>query len=269
MRREQQVMMSHVQELIQAGASNAAVLDFTNSTLRGASGQKLLIDERLLQKISFIREGEFNEVKGAPALKLVGDVQSVKTLAIGPERLVRSALNSEAVLLDFLEQKHISDGEPYIRQIAAGTTSFLPVQYYGVAAGLDSRRLIELIESVNTRSPSKERLLVRLRAADEMRANPPSASSQFPASGPRRAYYEALVAGTPPTPPFATADAALNFLVALRSLDNARVNTLLEPLLALTKSCFEDFYSSDGRVADGVRRAACRIDKAIFSAPPT
>ncbi|WP_104176792.1 ATP-binding protein [Cryobacterium sp. Y50] len=57
--REQRAMMSHIEALVRAGAANAAVLDFSENMLQGPTGQKVLIDEGLLEKIAFIKEGEF------------------------------------------------------------------------------------------------------------------------------------------------------------------------------------------------------------------
>jgi hypothetical protein len=57
------------------GVGNAGVMDMANGTIEG-NGGTLLIDEKLLPKLKFIREGTFSE-KGQPTLRLVGDVQPV------------------------------------------------------------------------------------------------------------------------------------------------------------------------------------------------
>jgi len=68
------------------GPSNAAVMDTIAGTVSGPGGT-LVIDEALIPKIKFIREGKFNERDGAPTLKLVGDVVPVPITAIRERRV--------------------------------------------------------------------------------------------------------------------------------------------------------------------------------------
>jgi len=57
-----------------AGPSNAAILDTEKSIIEKDDTKILVIDEKLAQKLKFIKEGEFVKKKGATALKLIGDV---------------------------------------------------------------------------------------------------------------------------------------------------------------------------------------------------
>jgi hypothetical protein len=193
--REQRAMMSHIEALVRAGAANAAILDFSANTLQGPAGQKVMIDEGLINQISFIKEGEFDEVAGAPTLKLVGELQPATSITIGTDRIVRSALSSDDVLSDFLERGNVSNPEQYIRQAATGTTAFLPVQFYRALAQMSHEDLLEFVEGVATRSPAKKKLLERLTSGDNMRVPPPSTSTQYPSTVERRAYYDGTAEG--------------------------------------------------------------------------
>lgn len=62
------------------GPANAAILD-TEKGLIENNNNVLVVDETLLPKIKFIREGNFNE-SGATTLKLVGEVSPVSTLEV-------------------------------------------------------------------------------------------------------------------------------------------------------------------------------------------
>lgn len=57
------------------GVENAAMLNLDSGVVN-APGGTVVIDESILKKIKFIKEGEFNEKKGAPALRIVGSVQA-------------------------------------------------------------------------------------------------------------------------------------------------------------------------------------------------
>ncbi len=263
-KREQRLLMDSVEELIRAGAKNAAILDFTQSTLRGPMGQKVLIDEQLLANIEFIREGEFEEVAGAPTLKLVGEVVPATTIAVGPGRVVHAALSTEDVLLDFFDQSHTNNPEEYIRQATSGSTSFVPVHFYRAAAGLTPEELVELVASVTTRAQSKRKLLDRLQSHDEMRLLPPATSAQYASTVARRRFYEELSNGGMPDLDTSNATDVLRFLQAVRSLTDPEVQAVFESLLDVMKDCFHTHYSDNSRIADELRRAACRIDVAMY-----
>jgi hypothetical protein len=69
------------ERIAKIGPENAAILD----TLAGKieSGDRtILIDDDLIPKLKFIREGEFDEKKGAISLRLVGDVNPVSVLGV-------------------------------------------------------------------------------------------------------------------------------------------------------------------------------------------
>ena len=264
--REQRAMMTHIEALVRAGAANAAILDFSANTLQGPAGQKVMIDEGLINQISFIKEGEFDEVAGAPTLKLVGELQPATSITIGTDRIVRSALSSDDVLSDFLERGNVSNPEQYIRQAATGTTAFLPVQFYRALAQMSHEDLLEFVDGVATRSPAKKKLLERLTSGDDMRVPPPSTSTQYPSTVERRAYYDQLTSGQLEGITVSTASGAQYFLDAIKSLDDEQIQANVDKLLVLMKNTFDDHYSSSGKVTDALRRAACRVDSAMFAA---
>lgn len=264
--REGRAMLRHIEGLVRAGASNAAILDFSTSTLTGHTGQRVLLDEELINKIKFIREGEFHEVRGAPALKVVGSVTPAATIAIGPERVVRTALSSDDVLGDFLMQASITNPEQYLRQAASGPTSFLPVQYYRRAAHLSSSELVGLISGVVTRSPARGKILQRLLDEDTMLSLPPSSSTQHASTVARKQFYDELVAGHV-NPSIVDDEAhARYFLDAVRCLQDLEIRRVASHLFPVLRVCFERYYDKrPGNVADSLRRAACRMDVALFS----
>ena len=264
--REQRSMMRHIEELVKAGAANAAVLDFTASTLQGPTGERVLVSQELLEKISFIREGEFKEVEGAPTLRLIGDVVPTNTISLGTERIVMHAITTEDVISDFLDLSSVLEPREYIRQAAAGSTSFVPIHFYRVAAEMTTAQLIDFVSDVNTRSQAKNKLLGRLRSTDAMRTLTPSLSQQHASTVSRRRYYDSLLAGELPSLPFASEVEAKSFMDAIRALDDSLIVELHDQLLEVLKGCFESHYESAGSVADSLRRAACRIDAALYGA---
>ena len=64
------------------GPNNAAILDTESGVVEKGKDQVLVIEDDLIQKLSFIKEGEFSETKGAKTLKLVGDVVPVDRVEV-------------------------------------------------------------------------------------------------------------------------------------------------------------------------------------------
>lgn len=71
-----------MQKIGRAGPSNAAILDTQRALIEKDDARVLVVDEKLANKLKFIREGEFVERDGAIALKLVGDVVPVDRVEV-------------------------------------------------------------------------------------------------------------------------------------------------------------------------------------------
>jgi len=65
-----------------AGPANAAVLDTERGLIEKDDAKILVLDGELTDKLKFIKEGDFSEKKGAPTLKLVGDVVPVDKVEV-------------------------------------------------------------------------------------------------------------------------------------------------------------------------------------------
>lgn len=77
--------MNHISKIANIGADNIAMLDLNKGAF-DVLGKDIFIDENILQEINFIKEGEFNEVKGAKTLKVIGEVKEISGLPVLPFR---------------------------------------------------------------------------------------------------------------------------------------------------------------------------------------
>ena len=84
--------VNKVRAIGDAGPSNVGILN-TQKGLIESTGRSLLIDEKLIKKINFIKEGEFDEKEGAKTLKLIGDVSSIGKVEV--EKIVKQRLIDE------------------------------------------------------------------------------------------------------------------------------------------------------------------------------
>lgn len=81
-----------VKKIGEAGPSNVGILDMINGTIEGGNGT-LLIDKDIVKELKFIKEGSFDEKKGAKTLKLVGNVQAIKSIEMN--NVIKKRLTDE------------------------------------------------------------------------------------------------------------------------------------------------------------------------------
>lgn len=169
--REQDMWMQHLRKIASIGVENAAIFNPDDGTVSGNKGT-FVIDSELLSKISFIREGEFQEVSGksgVPTLKIVGDVEILaaageikRNFPVEKERITR-----KDIFEDFLLQKKPNQPRLYLEQACYEDTYFLPIYYYAVLAQLDIKELKEVINSQETIKNTKKEILKRIENRDK------------------------------------------------------------------------------------------------------
>jgi hypothetical protein len=65
-----------------AGPQNAAILDTEKALIEKGENKLMVIDEELANKLTFIKEGQFDEKQGAKTLKLVGDITPIDQVEV-------------------------------------------------------------------------------------------------------------------------------------------------------------------------------------------
>lgn len=158
-RQAREQILPMVEKLLQLGPRDAMVADLADGVLSDEN-RSIVIGEDLLAKIKFIREGEFDEKQGEPALKLVGEVQPID----GASGVVRKAFVTPSDLLEeFLHLKSPYDPKEYIRcAVEGGNGSWLPMHYYARKANLSTDELAKFIMA--TKASKKRRQTYRDRA---------------------------------------------------------------------------------------------------------
>jgi hypothetical protein len=62
-----------------------------------------------------VREGEFDEKKGAPALRLVGDVEPVSEVERERTKVIRENVTPDAVVRNFLRNEKVAEPVQAVR----------------------------------------------------------------------------------------------------------------------------------------------------------
>lgn len=74
--KERDLWMNHLQAIARIGPRYTQVVDGSTGEIR-VGDAKVVLEESLLDKLKLVKEGRFNGRDGAPALRLVGDIEGV------------------------------------------------------------------------------------------------------------------------------------------------------------------------------------------------
>ena len=236
------------------GVENVALLN----TLTGegeARGGKFLINESLLNQLSFIREGEFSEKHGAPTLKLIGELQSIGEERIQPVEEITRQITWTQYIRDFANQTPVKDPMAYVSALCHLQTRWLPIYYYIQLAKNSVVDAITILESEDaTHQSSQKKQIDRLKNRTRP-GNLPATHTQIEFQS--RIKTRADMNLEDP-------ETALKFLKATATL--TRDDMELEYLLPLLSKCNELYHqpSSPKDLPSWIKSAACVIDYEVF-----
>jgi hypothetical protein len=239
-----------VERLLTRGPARTMIADLEEGTI-GDGTRTIRIDEDLVGKLTFIKEGEFDEKAGAPTLRLVGDVQPVAAAGTGA-RIRRGVITRFDLLRDFLNCAVPENPTEYIRfALEASQGEWLPLFYFARLAGLTHPGLVDFINATSTSAGRKRTFISRL-AGD--------AALHVYGAKPRLLLPE-ILAGNIAAPKNAVEAGHLG--QALQALDRQPIDG--PSVLALLKRCLETAEENgDPNRVSPVRRAICRVDEVLY-----
>ena len=161
---EEQLWLNFAQRAAKVGIENACLLDLGTGKITG-NGGSIVIDENLLSKIAFIKEGEFVETKGKPAIRLIGDIEDVSTGKIvvrETTRKVVKAIEPNDLIKAFLKGINVEDPLEYIRAICSATTGNYPIYFLLQQANASINDAIKMVDDTTARGAAKKCLRERL-----------------------------------------------------------------------------------------------------------
>jgi hypothetical protein len=247
--------LRYIKKIAHIGIDNVAVLDFLEGTVSG-SGGTLIIDENLLQKINFIREGKLHKREGAPTLRLMGDVVSTPSNLIQPTRIVekRVSITTPDIIHAFLDQSKLNESKDFIKQICFETSGNLPIYYFMSLADFSVDGAIKFIQAQNSRKQGKTMLLKRLHK--NLMCTPEPYKPNTPIEMIRNAINQKKL---PKTSDNDLKDA----IKAVRTLKRNEIDT--HYLLPIIKEWFDAFFAStSSAIATEFRKTICYLDCVLF-----
>jgi len=163
-----QKWLDFIQTVAKIGVDNAAIIDLLEGTLSGPGG-KLLISEKMIEKVKFIQEGRFDDTGGDPAIQVVAKAEVVDTNLIQPLMQVDKpvSINTPEIIYAFLDQKEVISPREYIKRMCYETSGYLPIYYFMKLSKISDNDVVNLLNSQSSRTQSRKKLLERITTTDK------------------------------------------------------------------------------------------------------
>lgn len=248
--REQKAVAEFARNMAKVAGGSAATLDLDTGEVRGKV-DRFVIDEELLPKIQFIREGDFSEASGAPTLKLIGDVAATTGEGKTTE-VIRMPVTDEAVLLNFLQGNPVAEPLSYLMHSAHSQREWLPIWYYLTATGLTCQQGIDRLRSERAGQPTHRDKAIRRLSK--------SVSAFTLNAGAPRGLLTRFALGEIVEPTNPQEDSA--FCLAVQGLPEGRGE--LERFRTILLGCFQRAEGPSPRERNrrsAIYKAACRLDE--------
>ena len=255
--REQRAVAEFSARMNRVAIGKEATIDVDSGEVAGTSG-KFLIDKALLSSIQFVREGELDEKKGAPALRLIGDVEPVSEVERERTKVIRENVTPDAVVRNFLRNEKVAEPMQYIHFQAHAQRKWFPVWFYiDQTRSTAAEAAEDLRKQVATYPSSRDALVDRLLGKD-------SAFRQ--STGKAEALRVKLARGEIKAP--ADIDGDVVFAGAVQALPTTVKPKDLENIRKILLDCLDRAQDSDPRSSNrrgAIYRAACRLDELLYS----
>lgn len=255
--REQRAIAEFSARMGRVAIGKEATIDLDSGEVAGTSG-KFVIDKALLPNIQFVREGDFSQAAGAPALRLIGDVEPVSEAERERTRVIRENVTPDAVVRNFLRNEKVAEPMQYIHFQAHAQRKWFPVWFYVDQTKLTANGVVEdLRGQVATYPSSRDALVNRLAGKD-------AAFRQ--STGKAEALRAKLVRGeiTAPT----DIDQDVVFAAAVQALPATVKPKDLETIRKTLLHCLDRAQGADARSSNrrgSIYRAACRLDELMYA----
>lgn len=257
---EEERWLHFLKNAAKVGIDNVGLLDINEGVLSGTRGS-ILIQEDLLNKISFIKEGEFVEKKGKPTLRLIGDIERVDTgklIVKETTRKVGKAIEMGDLVTAFLENREVDEPMEYVRAVCSANSANYPIYYFIKKSGGTISDAINIIEKSKARGQTRKRLIERLEGKYIKQQFTTETNTR--ASQERKNYIDYWKKETLPD----NIQDVKRCLEAFLSLDGSILVSKKTYIKKILGEIFASYYTtSKPNIAALIRSAICRMDEVI------
>ncbi|UQR64285.1 ATP-binding protein [Bradyrhizobium sp. C-145] len=248
--REQKAVEDFSRRMSRVASGSEATIDLDTGEVAGRTG-RFLIDKELLPSIQFIREGDFSEVKGAPALRVVGEVQPISAAERTKVHVIRENITPDSIIENFLLDANVQEPLQYLHAQAHYPRKWMPIWHYVDQLSTPVDEIVEDLRTIIASVPtSRDAVVQRLRG---------TLTAHKLYTGSPAKILPAFLVGKINAPK--TVDEFGAFANAVQGLPNDFKNAGdLRPILL---SCLK--RDNEGKHRSAIYRAASRLDEILHS----
>lgn len=254
--------MKTIRQIGDTGIAKTAILDLQSGKMTGPN-TTLYMDESLLNDIAFVQEGSFVETGGNPALKVVGQVQTV----VGAQRVVveqerNKAINADEIIKGFITQENVNNPLEFIKQICYQSTGNMPVYYYLSLANKSNDEGISFIDEVPINSMSKDLLKRRINNREVKFGRLPNNTSVVTKA--KAAYIQAILEHNLIIP---STEIDLKYcLIAIRAMEPTQISEHKDYILNILYEVYSTYFNSQpfSSIKSDFRYTLCWVDEALY-----
>ncbi|MCT4639184.1 MAG: ATP-binding protein [Bacteroidales bacterium] len=245
------------------GVENVGLLNIENGELIG-SNNKLLIPETLLDKVKFINEGKFVEKEGAPALKLIGDVQPIESNKVIQlvEKKYQIITHFELYKSFFQQNLDSETAKEFFRKVLYENTVYYPIYYYLVSAGLDKETVTKLLDKEKGAKVNEVKKRLEKENNNYIRFENGNLKTETDAAKCILSSYDSLKRNA--NLDISKMDSSeIRYLVqAITHLKEEEVD--LKYIVVILKELYDNHFNQTGTTKSFIRKAICHVDLIIF-----
>ncbi len=247
--REARAVAEFSRRMTRVASGAGATIDLDTGEVFGRTGS-FVIDKELLPSIQFVREGDFTQTKGAPTLRLVGDVQPITAADRDRVHVIRENITPHSIIENFLLGNLVSEPLQYLHAQTYYQRKWMPIWHYAHQLSMSIDDLVEDLRGLAACMPaSRDAIVHRLRGTQ-------SAYKIY--TGRPKAILSDFLAGKMSVP---KNDAELSaFAHALHGLPNDF--KAIADVRPLVLECLERDKQEKSRTQ--IYRAACRVDEIMY-----
>lgn len=265
---ERECWLKAISKMATIGIGEVSLLNMKNGELLlNNSKAKVLIDSETMKEINFIKEGEFSEKKGAPTLKLIGEISKVSSAVVKKsstiEKIVPTNITEKYLLLTYLKQTGTQSPLSYIDSFCRFSVKYLPFYYYvylemQINPEFNKEALLKEINK-NKEDSKQGKAYLLARIENDNNFVPDKINPQNPTHKIKQGIIAILNDKNTKVKDIPSENIDIQLKVILNITDEERIRNLIIPLLKKYTEQHYEVYKSL------LRKAAAYTDKVIYA----
>ena len=265
------ILLKNITLMAKNGVENISIFNHSTGDLFDANASKtnIVVDSDLLKEIKFIKEGQFTETEGEPALILKGSIQNIYSQdPLIVNKPTPKAITQHDVIQQFLEQLPVEEPREYLKHICECQSAYFPIYYYIAKIDQPIPEIIKELNAYNIPNKTKDKVILRLSSSDKSLYKPCNKNGNISKIKQKKIEDIKNKVGVIPNCQEDGGDKMMHyFLQAIQALSQDDVVLLKIYLLQLLQTIYQNvFQKSDcpSLTKTEFRKAMCWVDEALY-----